>query len=177
MSADERRWAPVQGDEVATLRGMLEHHRDTLRWKCSGLDDEQLRRALPPTGMTLAGLMLHLTMVEAGWFNLTFAGGIERPDWLAHSHGAGVDWAWEHAADHSQEQLWAWFDDAVAVSDRIVDAALAHDAGLDALAVNPREDEGTVSLRWILVHMIEEYARHNGHADLLRQAVDGSTGE
>lgn len=174
LGEDERRRAPERGDEVATLRGMLDHHRDTLRWKCSGLEEEQLRRPLPPSDMTLAGLVLHLTMVEAGWFNLTFAGGIERPGWHGLSDGGDRDWAWQHAGEYSSEQLWAWYDEAVSVSDRVVERALAAEPGLDAVAASPDEP---VSLRWILVHMIEEYARHNGHADLIRQAIDGATGE
>ena len=78
-TSQDRRQPPVDGSEVDTLRGFLDFHRDTLRWKCAGLGDEELRRAVPPTDMTLAGLVLHLTMVEAGWFNLTFAGGVAMP--------------------------------------------------------------------------------------------------
>lgn len=174
MTSEGRRRAPERGGEVETLRGMLDHHRDTLRWKCAGLSDEQLNQRVLPTSMTLAGLVLHLTMVEGGWFNLAFAGGIERPEWLAASGGGQPDWSWQNAHAYPVEQLWAWFDESVAVSDRVIDAAVTGPDGLDAVAADPDEP---VSMRWLLVHMIEEYARHNGHADLLREAIDGETGE
>jgi len=171
---DDRRQPPVDGSEAETLRGFLDFHRDTLRWKCSGLGEEELRRSLPPTDLTLAGLVLHLTMVEAGWFNLTFAGGVSRPGWLAIADADDPDWSWRHAHEFGADQLWQWYDEAVAVSDRVVADALATEAGLATRAVDPADP---VTLRWLLGHMIEEYARHNGHADLLRQAIDGQVGE
>ncbi|NHC25233.1 DinB family protein [Nocardioides sp. IC4_145] len=174
MDRDSRREAPIDGSELETLHGLLNYHRDTLRWKCSGLTDEQLQRSMEPTQMTLAGLVLHLTMVEAGWFNLSFAGGVSMPGWLQVADLQDPDWAWKHARDVTSEQLWAWFDEAVAVSDRVVAEAAASNEGLATVGADPEEP---VSMRWLLSHMVEEYARHNGHADLLREAIDGVTGD
>ncbi|WGY01174.1 DinB family protein [Nocardioides sp. QY071] len=171
---DDRRQPPLDGTEAETLRGFLDFHRDTLRWKCAGLTDEQLRRPLAPTTMTLAGLVLHLTMVESGWFNLSFAGGVAMPAWLGVADVDDPDWAWAHARDFGADQLWEWYDDAVAVSDRVIDETLAGELGLATPAADPAEP---VTMRWLLGHMVEEYARHNGHADLLRQSIDGAVGE
>ncbi|MDN4161473.1 DinB family protein [Nocardioides abyssi] len=174
MEAESRRVAPVDGSELATLQGALDHQRDTLRWKCSGLTEEELRRPFPPSSMTLAGLVLHLTMVEAGWFNLSYAGGVVMPGWLPVADLDDPDWAWTHAQEFATDQLWTWFDEAVAVSDGIVADAAAGEQGLARVGADPEEP---VSMRWLLIHMIEEYARHNGHADLLREAIDGRTGD
>ena len=171
---DDRRQPPVDGSEVETLLGFLDFHRDTLRWKCAGLGEDELRRTMPPTDMTLAGLVLHLTMVEAGWFNLAFAGGVAMPGWLQVADAGDPDWSWRHAHEFGADQLWQWYDEALAVSDRVIADALATEQGLATRAVDPGEP---VTLRWLLGHMIEEYARHNGHADLLRQAIDGAVGE
>src|SRR5262245_61177169 len=91
---------------------------------------------------------------------------------------ADRDWEWHSAKDDSPEELRRLFDGAVRRSDTVLDAALASGAGLDSESArtSPREGEGPFSLRWILLHMIEEYARHNGHADLIRQSIDGQTG-
>jgi uncharacterized damage-inducible protein DinB len=172
---------PLAGDEVVTLRGFLDFHRDTLRLKTSGLDHEQLNRTLAPSTMTLAGLLKHLAVVESSWFSEDFLGGALMPPFDTAPWGEDRDWEWHTAAADSPEYLRGLFDDAVARSDAIVEAALANpssqSAPLDALSVRPDRSGEHYSLRWILVHMIEEYARHNGHADLLREAIDGSTGE
>lgn len=174
VTSEARRTPPMHGDEAETLRAFLDLQRDTFRWKCSGLSTEQLHQGLAPTTMTLAGMVLHLTMVEAGWFNLHFAGGVAMPGWLALADTDDPDWSWNHAREHEPAQLWQWYDEAVAVSDEVVERALAGDAGLDTRAADETEP---VSLRWLLCHMIEEYARHVGHADLLRQSIDGEVGE
>jgi hypothetical protein len=98
--------------------------------------------------------------------------------WASVDWDADRDWDWHSAADDSPEELRRLFDDSVAASDAIIAEALA-DGGLDRLSVTEsrRPGEGAFSLRWIVVHMIEEYARHNGHADLIRESIDGATGE
>jgi uncharacterized damage-inducible protein DinB len=175
FSADDRVLPPASADEAATLLGFLRYQRDTLRWKCSGLDAAQLSVPLPPSSLTLAGLMKHLAVVEAGWLNLTFAGGVARPSWLHEMDPDDDDWSLTTAIGASPEQLEAWLDESIEVSDRVIAEALA---GPDGLATLSQGDEGDqVSLRWILCHLIEEYARHNGHADLIRESIDGSTGE
>lgn len=176
FEATDRALPPVAADEATTLVAYLNAQRGTLRWKCSGLSAEQLATALPPTTMTLGGLLKHLAVVEAGWLNLTFAGGVARPSWLDELDPEDPDWSFTTARGASPEQLFAWLEESIAVSDRVIADALATEEGLSALSAE--EDEGQhISLRWILCHLIEEYARHNGHADLLREAIDGSTGE
>jgi Protein of unknown function (DUF664) len=127
--------------------------------------------------MTLGGLMKHLALVESQWFDHWFRDvGFAQPfasvDWALIEN----DWEFESARDDSPEYLRALFDEAVRRSDAVVDDALAG-GGLDAESARTSPQTGeTFTLRWILVHMIEEYARHNGHADLLREAIDGQTG-
>ena len=164
---------PLAGDEAATLVGFLEYQRATLAWKCRGLTDEQLRLALPPTNMTLGGMLKHLARVEDGWFFDVVAERGKSEPW------ASMEWAaeWVDAAEHTGDELWRLWEERVESSRAIVAEQLA--AGPDALdRTHPAwGGQGFPSLRWVLVHMIEEYARHNGHADLLRQSIDGETGE
>jgi uncharacterized damage-inducible protein DinB len=161
---------PLTGDEAATLLGFLDHQRATLAWKTRGLTDEQLRAGLPSTALTLGGLLRHMARVEDGWFSEVVAEAPPVEPW------ASLPWAaeWTEAATLSGDALRRLWQERVEASRRVVDAALAD--GLHA--THPAwGGQGHPSLRWVLVHMIEEYARHNGHADLLREAVDGQTGE
>jgi uncharacterized damage-inducible protein DinB len=169
---------PLRGDETTTLRAFLDFHRDTFRWKCSGLTQEQLAQAHGPSDMTLGGMMKHLALVESGWFENTFAGRGRMPPFDTVDWDADPDWEWHTAKDDTPAELRALFDDAVRRADAVIDEALATDAGLDSESQRSSRREATAfSLRWIVVHMIEEYARHNGHADLIREAIDGQTGE
>lgn len=174
----DRRDPPPAGDEVTLLRAFLAFHRDTLRLKTSGLDDAGLRRPLPPSTMTLGGLLTHLAYVEDYWCGVVLHGREPAAPWDAVDWATEPDADWHLARGRDAVALRRTLDDAVAASDAAVDAVLAAPggAGLDTLAARERHGE-RVSLRWILVHLVEEYARHNGHADLLREAVDGSTGE
>jgi uncharacterized damage-inducible protein DinB len=169
---------PLRADEVTTLLGYLAYHRDTFRMKTAGLDAAQLAAAHAPSTMTLGGMMKHLSLVESNWFNDVLMGRPEIEPWASVDWEADRDWEWHTAADDEPDHLRRLFDDSVAASDAIIAEALA-DGGLDVESVRPsrREGEGAFSLRWILVHMIEEYARHNGHADLIRESIDGVTGE
>ena len=164
---------PLAGTEVETLLGFLEYQRATLAWKCAGLDDEQLRRTLAPTSMSLAGMLKHLARVEDNWFGQVVAEAPPRPPW------ADMPWAaeWENCAADTGEQLRQLWAGRVEASRRVVAAQL--DAGPAALdGTHPAwGGQGRPSLRWVVVHMIEEYARHNGHADLLRESIDGESGE
>jgi len=164
---------PLAGGEIETLLGFLDYQRATLDWKCRSLDDDQLRAALAPTVMSLGGLLKHLTRVEDHWFSEVVAEAPKPEPW------ATMPWAaeWKNAdADTGDELRRLW---AAAVERSRAVVAIHLEAGDVALnATHPAwEGQGQVSLRWVLVHMIEEYARHNGHADLLREAVDGETGE
>jgi uncharacterized damage-inducible protein DinB len=177
-SVDPRVDPPLHGDEVSTLRAYLDYHRDTLRLKCSGLSQEQLAQEHPPTSLTLAGLMKHMALVDYHWFGEIFA-GVQLPSPFAEvDWDADPDWEFRTARDDSPESLRALFDECVAASDRVLDDALTR-GGLEQESVtrSRRRGDATFSLRWILVHLIEEYARHNGHADLIRESVDGQTGD
>ncbi len=174
--AEDRIDPPTASDEAATLLGFLNFQRDTLRWKCTGMTTAQLSTPVPPTTLTLGGLLKHLTVVEAGWLNQFFGGGVAKPSWFEELDQDDPDWSLTSAAGTAPEQLFAWFDESIAVSNRVIEDALAGPDGLDALA--KEQDAGKpISLRWIMCHVIEEYARHNGHADLLRESIDGATGD
>lgn len=164
---------PLAGGEVETLLAFLDHQRATLAWKCDGLDDEQLRTRLHPTAMTLAGLLKHLARVEDNWFSEVVGEAEPLQPWAA------LPWAaeWEDCLADSGQELRQLWDQRVEASRRVVaDRLAAGPAALDA--THPAwGGQGRPSLRWVLVHMVEEYARHNGHADLLRQSIDGQTGE
>ena len=169
----------LDGDEVTTLLGFLDYQRATLAWKCSGLDDEQLRFRLPSSALSLGGLLKHLARVEDNWFSEVVAEAPTPEPWREMAWAA----EWDNAADHTGDELRRLWADRVEASRQVVETALrardAGDAGGAGLsATHPAwGGQGHPSLRWVLVHMIEEYARHNGHADLLREAIDGATGE
>ncbi len=167
---------PVAGDEVTSLLGFLEFHRATLAWKCAGLDAAGLAVTVGPSTMTLGGLLKHLTYVEDVWFSVRLLGRDPAPPWDTVDWNADHDWDWHSASDDAPEELRRAWSHAVGRSRAAVAEALA-DGGLDQLARRPWPDGRAPSLRWILIHMIEEYSRHNGHADLLREQVDGATGE
>ena len=167
---------PHAADETATLLGFLDYQRATLAWKCSGLDAAGLRATVAPSTMTLGGMVKHLAYVEEWWFSERLHGRDPAPPWDTADWDADPDWDWHSAGEDSPEELLTLWQDAVARSRSLVAEALA-DSGLERLARRTWPDGRAPSLRWILCHMIEEYARHNGHADLLRESVDGLTGE
>jgi uncharacterized damage-inducible protein DinB len=166
---------PVSGDEAATLLGFLDYQRGTLAWKCAGLDAAGLRATVGVSTMTLGGILKHMAYVEHAWFSRLYDHPAAAP-WDAVDWDADPDWEWHSAADDPPERLRALWQDNVERSRALTAEALA-DGGLGLVARYRWPDGRSPSLRWILVHMIEEYARHNGHADLLRESVDGSTGE
>jgi uncharacterized damage-inducible protein DinB len=167
---------PVAGDETATLLGSLERQRATLAWKCGGLDTAGLRATLAPSSITLGGLLKHLALVEDDYFSRRLLGRELGLPWNMVDWDADPDWDWHSAAEDTPEQLLTLWQDAVTRSRSAVAEALA-DGGLGRLAQRTWPDGEAPSLRWILCHLVEEYARHNGHADLLRESVDGLTGE
>jgi uncharacterized damage-inducible protein DinB len=172
----ERRDPPLRSGEAEMLLAFLDYHRDTFRWKCSGLTQAQLAQTHPPSTMTLGGMMKHLALNEVGWFGATLAGTPYPAPFASVDWDADPDWEWRTAADDSPAELRALYDDCVRRADEGIGAALAR-GGLDAESVGRSSADGAFSLRWILLHMIEEYARHNGQADLIRESVDGATGE
>ncbi len=167
---------PLAAGEVATLLGFLEYQRATLAWKCAGLGAEALNKQTAASAMTLGGMLKHLALVEDFWFVYRLHGRersapFDRVDW-----DADPEWEWQTAADDCPTDLLTLWGQAKDRSRAATTEALAA-GGLEFLARRPWPDGSRPSLRWILVHMIEEYARHNGHADLLREAIDGETGE
>jgi uncharacterized damage-inducible protein DinB len=161
--------APTAGDERAMLAGFLEYQRATLAAKCAGLTDVQLRaRVIPPSNLSLLGLVRHLAEVERGWFRAG-VGGEDVWDLWVSPEDPDADFDRVDTADVA-EAFAAW-DAEYLRAREIVDAT----PSLDTTFEHPRL--GPVSLRWVLLHLIEEYARHNGHADLLRERLDGTTGE
>ncbi len=166
---------PQSADEVTMLRAFLDYYRATLRRQAEGLTREQLATPLPPATMTLGGLLKHLALVEDDWFIVTFAGQELPAPWSEVDWDADRDWEWHSAAADEPAYLFELFDRAVANADRYLDEALAGE-GLDARSVELGRRSGQAfTLRWILVHLIEEYARHAGHADLIRESIDGAT--
>jgi uncharacterized damage-inducible protein DinB len=167
----------VAGDEAATLLGFLDYQRATLAWKCSDLDAAGLRATTAASTMTLGGILKHMALVEYGWFSESLHGREYAPPWDAVDWEADPDWEWRTAAADSPEELFALWRRAVEQSRADVAQVLDGGDGLGRPAKRTWADGRSPSLRWILCHMIEEYARHNGHADLLRESVDGATGE
>ncbi|WP_116951058.1 DinB family protein [Jiangella endophytica] len=167
---------PVDGDELRTLTGFLDFQRATLAWKCRGLDAAGLNTTAGASTMTLGGLLKHLAFVEDDWFTFWLFGRERSAPWATVDWPADYDWDWHSAADDTPEQLFALWEESVERSRANLAEAMA-DGGLSRLADRPWRDGRIASVRWILTHMIEEYARHNGHADLIRESVDGSTGE
>ncbi len=175
VDAQGRTEPPLAADEITTLLGFLEFQRATFAWKCGGVDVAGMRATVGASSMTLGGLVKHLALVETDWFSRWLQDRGQQPPFDTVDWQAEPDWDWDSAAHDSPTELIALWTGAVEQSRVLTSEALA-DGGLDRLARRAFADGRAASLRWILVHMIEEYARHNGHADLLREAVDGLTG-
>ena len=155
-------------NEADALWPMLDYYRDTLVVKCAGLSDEQLStRAVPPSNLSLLGILRHLAEVEVYWFGYVFAGLDVTYAYDPEMIGADFD----NPAESPGEAVAEKFYECVARSNE-----LAKDKSLDSLSARTTE-QGPINLRCIVVHLIEEYARHCGHADLLREVIDGATGE
>ena len=169
--ATERARPGLQAGEREMLTGWLEHHRAILLWKCEGLTDDQLRqRSVPPSTLSLLGLIRHMAEVERGWFRAVLLGE-DVPDLYDRRDDTDADFNGVDDADVAAD--FATFEAECAAARQAVAAA----PDLDVLSKERSERTGQqFSLRWILTHMIEEYARHNGHADLLRESIDGATG-
>jgi uncharacterized damage-inducible protein DinB len=157
---------PYTAGEKETLRASLDRHRDAVVWKMEGLDDEQLRRQLVPSGTTMLGLVKHLAWVEYGWFCETF--GRDTPPREYDENDPDADLRIE--ADESTADVLAFYATARAAAGEVIEEL-------------PLEERATawfgeaVTMRWVLVHMIEETARHAGHLDILRELIDGATGD
>jgi len=159
---------PRTGDERAMLDGLLDLHRLTLLHKCAGLTAEQLAaRSAEPSRLSLLGLIRHMTDVERGWFRRGFARQSAGP---VYSTGENPDGDFDHAgAARAQLDLVAYQREVELVREAVAGHALDE-------ILTGRNGRPDISLRWIYLHLIGEYARHNGHADLLRECIDGATG-
>ena len=168
---------PLAGDETATLLGFLERQRATFAWKTKGLDAAGLRATLGPSSLTLGGLLKHLARFEDDMSTEWLHGRRQLPPWNAVDWDADPDWDLNSASEDSAAQLYERWRDAVTRSRALFAEALL-DGGpgrQGTVASNPSID--LPSLRYILLNMIEEYARHNGHADLIRESLDGLVGQ
>lgn len=167
---------PAAGSEVDTLLGSLERQRRTFAWKSGGLDAAGLSAQVGKSTMTLGGLLKHLALVEDDWFSVKLWANERAEPWAGADFDADPDWEWHSAAHDSPEYLYGLWDEAVARSRSLVAKALG-EGGVDQLARFTWPDGRSPSLRRMLADMIEEYSRHTGHADLLRESVDGLVGE
>jgi hypothetical protein len=167
----ERTEPATDADERTMLEGWLDYHRQTLAMKCAGLDDAQLRTAsIPPSELSLLGLVRHMAEVERGWFRKVLVDDDPGPIYFSDADPDGEFHLTE--ADTWAEAHATWQGE-IEVARRNA-ARFALD---DASEGKSRFTDKPFSLRWIYTHMIEEYARHNGHADLIRERVDGATGD
>ena len=167
---------PPAGSEADTLVGSLERQRRTFAWKCGNLGAAGLRATLGPSTMTLGGLLKHLALCEDYYFSHRLHGHGQHAPFDTAPFDADQDWEWHSAAADSPAELMSLWQDTVARSRAQIAEAIA-DGGLDRPAKVGWPDGRTPSLRRLLIDMIEEYARHTGHADLIRESVDGLVGE
>ena len=157
---------PFTGGEKESLRVALDRHRDAILWKLEGLDDEQLRRSMVPSGTSLLGLVKHVAAVEYGWFCDTF--GREAEPLPFDEDDPDADLRVE--PDETTADVLAFYSRARAAADRAIDEVGLEETGM-AWFGEP------VTMRWVLIHMVEETARHAGHVDILRELIDGVTGD
>ncbi|MFD3517856.1 DinB family protein [Streptomyces sp. NPDC058657] len=168
-TGDRRPAPPLRGGERETLRGFLEFHRATLAMKCEGLTDEELRRqSSAPSTLTLLGLVRHMAEVERTWFRRVINQELDLP--FVWSDKGDFQEAYDASGSTRAEAFAAW-EAEVEHSRRIEREA----ASLDVTGYVPRWEED-VSLRLVMLHLLHEYARHNGHADFLREGIDGVVG-
>jgi uncharacterized damage-inducible protein DinB len=153
------------GSEKEILRNSLDRHRDVALWKLDGLDDERLRRPMTPTGTSLLGLVKHLAAVDYSWFCKTFGRETEPLPFRDDDPDADL----RPEPEETVPDIVAFYGRAREASDQVID-----ELELDAVGTAWL---GEVSLRWVLVHMIEETARHTGHMDIVRELLDGTTGD
>jgi uncharacterized damage-inducible protein DinB len=162
--------------EAESLQSVLERNRRTFAWKTSGLDENGLRATTAASSMTLGGLVKHVALVEADWLAVKLAGQEYGSPWDAVDFDADPDWEWRTGALDSPDEIYAVWRAAVERSRELV-AEVIKERGLDGPASFTWPDGRRPPVRAMLLDMIEEYARHTGHADILREAVDGRVGE
>ena len=164
----ERKDTPFEGSEKELLEATLDYHRATLLQKTSGLSEHDLRREMTASGTNLLGLVKHLAYVERWWFQWIHAGDDVHFPWTDDDPDADF----RAEADETAEQVFALYR-----AENEHARTIASAAELDAVARRAHRGNARPSLRWVLLHMIQETARHNGHADIVRELIDGTTGE
>ncbi len=157
---------PFTGTEKESLQVSLDRHRDVVLWKLDGLDDESLRRPMVPSGTSLLGMVKHLAAVEYGWFCQTFGRETEPLPFDEDDDDADL----RVDSSESTADIVGFYRRARAAADRVIDELDPEDVGTAWFG-------DTVSMRWVLIHMVEETARHVGHMDILRELLDGATGD
>lgn len=167
---------PMAGTEAETLVGGLNRMRATFRWKADDVDAQGMTLQIGKSTLTIGGLLKHLALVEAMWFTMRLRGEDPGAPWNTIDWEANPDWEFTSAADDSPAQLYALYDGCVARARTALDDALA-DGGMDGLSAVPFESGGHPNVRNIVEGMIEEYGRHTGQMDLLRETYDGRVGE
>jgi hypothetical protein len=167
---------PLAGTEAEHLVGALDRLRATFRWKTDDLETAGLQTRVGTSSLTLGGLLKHLALVEDHTFSTKLSGQPLGAPWDAADWDSDRDWEFSSAANDTPEELYALWDGTVERSRARLDAALA-DGGLDQLVHVSWPDGRHASLRRLVCDLIEEYGRHTGHADLIREAVDGRVGE
>ncbi len=175
---DETPWEPpLAGTEAEHLLGALDRLRATFRWKCDGLSEDGLRHRLGTSTLTLGGLLKHLALVECRYAGPHLTGGELAEPWASEWDGEDWDWPFTSSDRDSAAELYARYDDAVAACQQILVEAVSSGAGLDTPTALHDDEGNHASRRRLVCDLIEEYGRHTGHADLLREAVDGLVGE
>jgi uncharacterized damage-inducible protein DinB len=160
------RRVPFTGDEKHSLHVSLDRHRDAVLWKLEGLDDTNLRRAMTPSGTNLLGLVKHLAAVEYGWFCQTFGRQTEPLPDVEEDPNADM----RARPEETTQDILAFYGRARAAADRVIEELELDQTGTAWFG-------DAVSLRWVLIHMVEETARHAGHVDIVRELIDGMTGD
>lgn len=181
-------WLPIADDprtqdnpqgELATYREYLDNYRKTLRLKCDGLSPEQLAtQSVPPSNMSLLGLIRHLARVEHSWFRRFLRGQLDEPRLYRTDAEPDLDFTGVVGTQECVDDAFATWERQIAVAEDWLDALTEDRLGEELrLPGSDAEDDDRASIRDVLVHMIEEYSRHAGHADLLRECIDGRTGQ
>jgi uncharacterized damage-inducible protein DinB len=173
---DERSRESAARGEAESVLAILERNRRTFAWKTSGLDEAGLRATTAASSMTLGGLVKHVALVEADWLAVKLAGQGYGPPWDAVDFDADPDWEWRTGALDAPDEVYAVWRESVDRSRALV-AEVIKERGLDGPAAFTWPNGHTPTVRDMLLDLIEEYARHTGHADILREAVDGRVGE
>jgi uncharacterized damage-inducible protein DinB len=164
---------PTTNSERDSITQYLDYQRETILLKTEGLTKEQLAQRIPSSELTLAGILYHLALVEEDWFEHDFLGLESREDWQGVDWKADPNYEFRTALEKEPDWLRRRYRDACNRARKVA----AEAGSLDDVSVSPLSGGKPFTLRWVMLHLIEETARHAGHADILREAIDGTVGE